>query len=184
MSSDLSDRAVAVVTGASSGIGQAVVTSLLARGFFVVATMRRVTAAPSHWADNQNVAIQPLDVTSDESVAALAKWLRDDRNGKRCDVLVNNAGFGAPGTVETVPLDTAMRIFDVNVWGVVRMCKAVIPIMRERGRGGLVVTVSSVAGVRSGVYNDFYCGTKFAYVYERLGTGECSYGKSNFITDL
>jgi NAD(P)-dependent dehydrogenase (short-subunit alcohol dehydrogenase family) len=111
MSSDLSDRAVAVVTGASSGIGQAVVTSLLARGFFVVATMRRVTAAPSHWADNQNVAIQPLDVTSDESVAALAKWLRDDRNGKRCDVLVNNAGFGAPGTVETVPLDTAMRIF-------------------------------------------------------------------------
>jgi NAD(P)-dependent dehydrogenase (short-subunit alcohol dehydrogenase family) len=133
MSSDLGDRTVAIVTGSSSGIGQTVVQSLLARSFFVVAAMRLVSAAPSRWPENQNVAVQALEEMSDESVVALAKWLRDDRHVQRCDVLVNNSGFGALGTIETVPLDAAMRFFDVNVWGVVRMCKAVL-VTASNGR--------------------------------------------------
>jgi NAD(P)-dependent dehydrogenase (short-subunit alcohol dehydrogenase family) len=157
-------KPVAVVTGASSGIGLSVVNSLLARGFFVVATMRRVADAPAELVDAPHAVVRPLDVTSDDSVAALAEWLGDDGNVGRCDVLVNNAGFGVPGTVETVPLDTAMRVFDVNVWGVVRMCKAVLPIMRASGRGGLVIVVSSTSGVRSLPCTDFYAGSKFAYV--------------------
>jgi NAD(P)-dependent dehydrogenase (short-subunit alcohol dehydrogenase family) len=162
MSSPQVHRPVAVVTGASSGIGQSVVHALIARGFFVVAAMRRITDAPAHLVDSPHAAVRTLDVTSDASVAALAEWLRDDRNVTGCDVLVNNAGYGVPGTVETVPLDAAMRVFDVNVWGVVRMCKALLPVMRERGRGGLVVVVSSTSGVRALPCTDFYAGSKFA----------------------
>jgi NAD(P)-dependent dehydrogenase (short-subunit alcohol dehydrogenase family) len=124
--------------------------------------MRNVQKAPEDLNGDPNIVLHPLDVTSDESVAALAAWLRDDSNVTRCDVVVNNAGFGVPGTVETVPLDAAMRVFDVNVWGVVRVCKALIPVIRDRGHGGLIVTVSSTAGVRGLPCSDYYSGSKFA----------------------
>jgi NAD(P)-dependent dehydrogenase (short-subunit alcohol dehydrogenase family) len=156
------DKPVAVVTGASSGIGYATVKALVARGFYVVATMRNVQKAPGDLNADANVVLHPLDVTSDESVAALAAWLRDDSNVTRLDVVVNNAGYGVPGTVETLPLDVAKSVFEVNVWGPVRVCKALIPIMRQRGHGGLLATVSSIAGVRAEVCTNFYAGSKYA----------------------
>lgn len=153
---------VAVVTGASSGIGRAIVNSLNARGFFVVATMRRPEAAPPEFLSMKSVVVRPLDVTSDTSVAEFAAWLRDNNHVNRLDVVVNNAGYGAPGTVETVSIDAAKNVFDVNVWGVARMCKATLPVMRESGRGGLIVVVSSTSGVRGIPCSDIYAASKFA----------------------
>lgn len=153
---------VALVTGSSSGIGRAVVQELHARQFFVVATMRRPEAAPSEFRDMNNVTVRPLDVVSDESIANLTDWLRDDENVTRLDVVINCAGIGGPGTVETVPIDIAKQVFEVNVWGVARTCKALLPIIRTHGRGGLIAVVSSTLGVRTLPCSDIYAASKFA----------------------
>jgi NAD(P)-dependent dehydrogenase (short-subunit alcohol dehydrogenase family) len=160
-----SNAAVAVVTGASSGIGLATALSLHERGYHVVATMRTPSAAPAELsALTSRVSVVPLDVTNDASVASLATWLMSTADGGpgRCDVVVNNAGYGVPGTVETVPVDVAKDMFDVNVWGVVRVCTALMPVIRGGGRGGLVVLVSSTSGVRGLPCADFYVASKFA----------------------
>jgi NAD(P)-dependent dehydrogenase (short-subunit alcohol dehydrogenase family) len=155
---------VAVVTGASSGIGLAVALELARRGFRVVATMRRVDRAPQALREHPSIVLQPLDVTSDESVAALARWLMDDGNVLRCDVVVNNAGLGQSGTVETVPIDVAKDIFEVNVWGVMRVCRELLPVMRHRGHGGLIHLVSAGMALAAFPCNDIYVSSKFAYV--------------------
>jgi NAD(P)-dependent dehydrogenase (short-subunit alcohol dehydrogenase family) len=165
-STSMTDPAVpvAVVTGASSGIGLAVALALAQRGFHVVATMRRVDRAPATLREHPGVVLQTLDVTSDESVAALAQWLMDDGNAVRCDVVVNNAGLGQSGTVETVPIDVAKDVFEVNVWGVMRVCRELLPVMRHRGRGGLIHFVSAGMGLAAFPCNDIYASSKFAYV--------------------
>jgi NAD(P)-dependent dehydrogenase (short-subunit alcohol dehydrogenase family) len=161
---------VAVVTGASSGIGLAVARTLARRGFRVIATMRRVASAPEALRDHPSVVLHPLDVTSDESVAALAAWLMDDANAARLDVVVNNAGIGQSGTVETVPIDVAKQVFEVNVWGVMRVCRDLLPVVRHRGRGGIFHLVSAGMGLHGFPCNDIYVSSKFAYVARREGS--------------
>lgn len=124
--------------------------------------MRRPEAAPTEFCSMPNVVVRPLDVTSDSSVAEFSAWLRDDKTVQRLDVVVNNAGYGAPGTVETVSIEAAKNVYEVNVWGVARMCKAMLPIMREYGRGGLLVLVSSTSGIRGIPCSDIYASSKFA----------------------
>jgi NAD(P)-dependent dehydrogenase (short-subunit alcohol dehydrogenase family) len=116
-----------LVTGASRGIGRALVTELTGRGLEVVATARRV----EEWVQ--------LDVTSDASVAAAATA------AGRIDLLVNNAAVSVAAPVEDTPAQQALAMFDTNVVGPLRLMSAFLPGMRERG-GGTVVNVSSVAG--------------------------------------
>src|SRR4051794_11493300 len=120
---------VALVTGASSGIGEATAERLVAAGYKVFGTSRRA-AAPGQ----RSFEMLTLDVTSDRSIeAALAEVMR---SASRIDVLVNNAGFGvAPAGAEESSTQQAQAIFDTNFFGIVRMTRAVVPQMRKQGSG-------------------------------------------------
>jgi NAD(P)-dependent dehydrogenase (short-subunit alcohol dehydrogenase family) len=148
-------RQVALVTGASSGIGEAAAIALAAAGFHVIGTGRntaRVTAPPG-------VTYLDLDVTSDESVASLVKQVID-RFG-HIDVLVNNAGVGATGAAEEFSVTQTQDVFDINVYGVMRMTKAVLPHMRTQ-RSGRIINVSSLSGFVPSPFMALYVSTKHA----------------------
>ena len=148
-------RPVALVTGASSGIGQATARALAAGGYAVVGTSRNAAVA----APIEGVELVDLDVASDESVAGVVAWTVE-RFG-RIDLLVNNAGVGGAGAAEEVSVDQAQRIFDINVFGVIRTTKAVLPHMRAQG-SGRIVNVSSVLGFVPAPYMAVYAATKHA----------------------
>src|SRR5438270_4543273 len=118
---------VALVTGASSGIGEAAAHQLLDAGFTVYGTSRKAVAGE----ERDEVVFLPLDVTDDQSVAGAVREVLD-RSG-RIDVLVNNAGFGSAGAAEESSVAQDQTVFDVNVFGLIRMTKAVLPHMRAQG---------------------------------------------------
>lgn len=126
-----------LITGTSSGYGKATAEYFLARGWNVIATMRRPDAARFAGA-NERLRLLPLDVTSTESIDALI-----DMAGP-IDVLVNNAGIGIVGAFEATPMAAIRQIFDANTFGVMAMTQAVIPQMRRR-RAGCIVNVTSSA---------------------------------------
>ncbi len=141
----------ALITGCSTGIGRATAVELHARGYEVIATARR----PETIGDLEVAGTMALDVDSDESVAhAVAE-------AGPIDVLVNNAGFGVEGSIETVPLDEVRRMFETNVFGSARMIQAVLPGMRERG-AGTIVNVTSTAAIAAPPLGGYYAATKFA----------------------
>jgi NAD(P)-dependent dehydrogenase (short-subunit alcohol dehydrogenase family) len=141
----------ALITGCSTGIGRATAVELTDRGYDVIATARRPETL-----DGLKVAeTLALDVDSDASVANALKTVGP------VDVLVNNAGFGVEGPVETVPLDEVRRMFDTNFLGTARMIQAFLPAMRERGSGA-IVNVTSTAGIASPPLGGFYGASKFA----------------------
>ncbi|WP_410661832.1 oxidoreductase [Amycolatopsis sp. lyj-112] len=148
-------RPVALVTGASSGIGKAATLALADAGFQVIGTSRDT----SRTTPVEGVTFLDLDVTSDESVANLVEQVIA-RFG-RIDVLVNNAGVGANGAAEEISADQAQRVFDVNVFGLMRMTRAVLPRMRAQGRGR-IVNVSSVGGFVPNPFMAVYVSTKHA----------------------
>lgn len=129
------------VTGASSGYGQAAAAFFLARGWNVIAAMRRPDAAV--FAEgSKRLEILRLDVTDPDSVAA-AVADGAARFGT-IDALVNNAGVGVVGAFEATPMSHIRRVFETNTFGVMAMCQAVIPLMRAR-RAGVIVNVTSSA---------------------------------------
>jgi NAD(P)-dependent dehydrogenase (short-subunit alcohol dehydrogenase family) len=148
-------KPVALVTGASSGIGRAAAGALVHAGFQVVGTGRdtsRVTPL-------DGVTFLDLDITNDESVSsAVARVI--DRFG-RLDVLVNNAGTGAAGAAEESSVGLDQRVFDINFFGLVRMTKAVLPHMRAAGTGR-IINISSVLGLVPAPYMASYAATKHA----------------------
>ncbi|MGQ0649734.1 MAG: oxidoreductase [Gemmatimonadaceae bacterium] len=145
----------ALVTGASSGIGEATAARLASAGYKVYGTSRRGAQGGTRSFD-----MLPLDVNSDESVEnAVRKVMR--RNG-RIDLLVNNAGFSiAPAGAEESSIDQARSIFDTNFFGVVRMTRAVVPHMRHQG-GGRIINIGSVVGFLPMPYMALYAATKHA----------------------
>ena len=146
---------VALVTGASSGIGEATAQRLAAAGYKVYGTSRRGAQT-----GERSFAMLPLDVTSDESVAAAVGEVI--RLEGRIDVLVNNAGFGvAPAGAEESSLDQARSIFDTNFFGLVRMTRAVVPHMRAQG-SGRIINIGSVLGFLPMPYMALYAATKHA----------------------
>ena len=125
-------RPVALVTGASSGIGKVASLALVEAGFEVVGTSRNTGGI--HQRDG--MTFLDLDVTSDESVTGLVGRVLEQFG--RIDVLVNNAGMGASGAAEENSIAQAQRLFDLNVFGVIRMTKAVLPHMRAQGSGRII----------------------------------------------
>jgi NAD(P)-dependent dehydrogenase (short-subunit alcohol dehydrogenase family) len=154
--------AVILVTGASSGFGRATATTAAARGATVVGAFRGtrdgydVTA--SELAET-GIASVRLDVTDDASVAAAVTHVRE-RFG-RIDAVVNMAGYGLLGPMECTPLEQTRRLFETNVYGTMRVCQAVVPIMREQG-GGRIVNVGSDVGYRANYFQTSYAASKFA----------------------
>jgi NAD(P)-dependent dehydrogenase (short-subunit alcohol dehydrogenase family) len=149
------ERSVALVTGASSGIGAATAERLTAAGFKVYGTSRRGAQA-----GERSFEMLALDVTSDASVeSAVGQVVRHEG---RIDLLVNNAGFGvAPAGAEESSIDQAKAIFDTNFFGLVRMTRAVVPHMRRQGKGR-IVNIGSVLGFLPMPYWALYAATKHA----------------------
>jgi short-subunit dehydrogenase len=146
---------IALVTGASSGIGEATAERLAKAGYSVYGTSRR-----GGQAGKRSFEMLPLDVTSDESVEAAVSEVM--RRASRIDLLVNNAGFGvAPGGAEESTLDQARSIFETNFFGLVRMTRAVVPHMRRQG-SGRIINIGSVLGFLPMPYGALYAATKHA----------------------
>jgi NAD(P)-dependent dehydrogenase (short-subunit alcohol dehydrogenase family) len=146
---------VALVTGASSGIGEAAARALVGAGFTVYGTSRRATTGEKRG----DVVFLPLDVTDDDSVAAAVREVLD-RSG-RIDVLVNNAGLGVAGAAEESSLEQARALFETNLFGSIRMTRAVLPHMREQ-RSGRIINVSSIVGLIPVPYMALYASSKHA----------------------
>jgi NAD(P)-dependent dehydrogenase (short-subunit alcohol dehydrogenase family) len=148
-------KPVALVTGASSGIGKAAALALVEAGFEVIGTSRNTSGV----APLDEVTFVDLDVTRDESVSnAVGRVI--ERFG-RLDVLVNNAGSGAAGAAEESSVAQDQRVFDINFFGLVRMTKAVLPHMRAGGQGR-IINISSVLGLVPAPYMASYAATKHA----------------------
>lgn len=146
---------VVLVTGGSSGLGKAICSRLAAMGHKVYGTSRK--AGESDQPNGYHMLA--MDVTDEASVNAAVTELMT-RDG-RIDVLINNAGLGIQGPAEDIPVADAMRLFDTNVFGPHRMCRAVLPHMRERNRG-LIINISSVAANFGLPYRSFYSASKAA----------------------
>src|ERR687895_2780743 len=147
-------RPVAIVTGASAGIGEATARALHAAGYRVFGTYRRPPASRS-----PGIEYLVCDVTSDESVqAAIGEVLS---KAGRIDLLVNNAGVGLIAGAEESSLEQAKSLFDVNLFGVIRMTNAVLPTMRRQG-AGRIVNLSSVMGLIPAPFMALYGASKHA----------------------
>jgi NAD(P)-dependent dehydrogenase (short-subunit alcohol dehydrogenase family) len=146
---------IALVTGASSGIGEATAQRLAMAGYKVYGTSRH-----SLQSGQRSFEMLPLDVTSDESVEAAVRQLI--RLEGRIDLLVNNAGFGvAPAGAEESSIEQAKAIFETNFFGLIRMTRAVVPHMRRQGNGR-IINIGSVLGFLPMPYGALYAATKHA----------------------
>jgi len=148
---------VALVTGASSGIGEATVRKLLAEGYKVYAGARRVERMqPLRQA---GASLLALDVTDDASMVAAIDTIRGEAG--RLDALVNNAGYGSYGALEDVPMEEARRQCEVNLFGLARLSQLALPMMRAQGSGA-IVNITSVGGKMHEPLGSWYHATKFA----------------------
>ena len=146
---------IALVTGASSGIGEATAERLAKAGYKVYGTSRRGAQM-----GQRSFEMLSLDVTSDESVEVAVKEMMQLEG--RIDLLVNNAGFGvAPAGAEESSIKQAWSIFDTNFFGIVRMTRAVVPHMRLQG-SGRIINIGSVLGFLPMPYGALYAATKHA----------------------
>lgn len=148
-------KKVALVTGASSGIGEAVAELLASAGYKVYGTSRRGAKA-----GERSFEMLSLDVTSDASAEAAVREVI--RSEGRIDLLVNNAGFSvAPAAAGESSLEQTRAIFDTNFFGLVRMTNAVLPPMRKQG-SGRIINIGSVLGFMPAPYMALYSATKHA----------------------
>ncbi|XP_026116745.1 retinol dehydrogenase 8-like [Carassius auratus] len=159
------EQKVVLITGCSSGIGLRIAV-LLARDelkrYHVIATMRDlrkkdrlVEAAGDTY--GKTLTLLSLDVCSDDSVRQCIDSVKD----RHIDILINNAGVGLLGPVESISMDDMKKVFETNFFGTVRMIKEVMPDMKKR-RSGHIIVMSSVMGLQGVVFNDVYTASKFA----------------------
>lgn len=152
-----------LITGASSGIGRAAAIRLAERGYTVIGASRRLERLAGMFADAENLGLRvfgvELDVNSDESVASVAPGLAAQFGG--IHALVNNAGFGVWGPVETISDEELKAQFEANFFGAARMIRAFLPDMISR-RTGRVINISSVLGRMGTPFNGAYVASKYA----------------------
>jgi NAD(P)-dependent dehydrogenase (short-subunit alcohol dehydrogenase family) len=162
-SDDKNKKAVAVVTGSSSGIGYETSLLLAKNGFFTYATMRNPDNSNKidnlKQSEKLSLEVLKLDVTDDKSVKeAIAKIANEQGT---IDVLVNNAGYALVGPLEELSIQEFKEQFETNVFGVIRVIKEILPIMRKQ-RHGIIVNISSVAGRIGFPLTSAYVSSKFA----------------------
>jgi len=134
-------KKVILVTGASSGFGKIAVEKLLAKGYIVYAAARRLERMND--LKKKGAHVIGMDVTSDEQVSSAIEQIISDRG--RIDILVNNAGYGGYGMLECVSMEEAHNQFDVNVFGLMRVTKEVLPHMRKQ-KSGTIINLASLVG--------------------------------------
>ena len=154
-------RPVALVTGASSGIGRATALLLAKTGYRVFATVRSEAKEAPLRAEAGALPIEILRLDLADEAAATRTVQEVLRRAGRIDVLVNNAGYAKLGAVEDLPRDDLRHQFEVNVFGAMQLCREVIPTMRAQ-HSGRIVNVSSLAGKVSVPLMGAYCASKFA----------------------
>lgn len=162
---------VALITGASSGIGLACAQRLQKRGYAVYGTSRRAPAPGAVAEGDGNELVRPsdqhqgsltiiqMDVHDEESIRLAVDYIMS-REG-RIDVLVNNAGMGYAGAFEETSLEEAQAQLETNFFGVLRVCQAVLPVMRHQG-GGKIISMSSLGGLVGLPFQSMYSASKFA----------------------
>lgn len=146
---------VVLVTGCSTGIGRELSRVLSESGYTVVATARNVATLK-----DLPVSLRlPLDVTDQEAIKAAVDEVV--ASFQRIDILVNNAGYSIRGALEEVSVEDVERMFAVNVFGIIHMIQAVLPVMRRQG-GGKIINIGSISGKFVQPVNGAYCASKFA----------------------
>jgi len=146
---------VVLITGASSGIGKTTALLLQKRGYTVYAGTRD----PSRLKEYKDIHVLPLDITQPKSVISAINEIK--KRHKSIDILINNAGYGLISTVEEVHEEEMLAQFNVNVFGLLRVSKAVIPLMRENG-SGIIINISSFLGKIGLPLLTFYNSSKYA----------------------
>lgn len=146
-------RNVVLITGASSGIGKACATHLAHQGCLVYGTSRQQRPP------NALFTMLQMDVRQDDDVDTGVQEILS-REG-RLDVVINNAGFGYSGAVEDTSVEEARAMFETNVFGALRVCRAALPTMRAQGHG-TIINIGSIGGIIGLPYQGLYCATKFA----------------------
>ena len=156
-----------LITGAGSGFGLGLANMLHDQNHHVIAVCQHDEQADK--LSTQGIESMVVDITRDDSVSTLSSYAPD--------VLVNNAGRGQLGQIATVNIDDVQAAFDVNVFGTLRVTQAVLPNMRKRGSGRIII-VSSIAGVFSGLLSGPYSMTKHALeaMAKSLKAEEAPYG--------
>jgi len=154
---------VILITGTSSGIGLETAIMLAEQGHKVYATMRDLNkkSALENEAQNRNAKlhVRQLDVQNEKSIQACVDEIIAKEH--RIDVLINNAGAGFIKPMEQASMEEIQQVMDVNFYGVIRCCKAVMPYMRKQ-KSGHIINVSSVGGIVGSPVNEIYCAAKFA----------------------
>jgi len=145
---------VVLITGASAGIGKACAERLARNGWRVFGAQRRTATS-----DAAGIEMIAMDVTDDATVAHAVAAVH--QRAGRIDAVINNAGYALMGAVEDTSIDEARAQLETNFFGVLRVCRAVLPIMRAQG-GGHIVNISSLAGVLGLPFSGMYSASKFA----------------------
>jgi NAD(P)-dependent dehydrogenase (short-subunit alcohol dehydrogenase family) len=161
--SNIGKSKVAIITGSSTGIGYETCLALARNGFVTCATMRdnKKSEDLGRIARNENLQIKifEMDVDKDNSVQAAIEKITTEFG--KIDILVNNAGYGLFGALEDFSMDEIINQFETNVFGVIRVIREVLPIMR-RQKNGIIINISSISGLAGVPTQSAYCATKFA----------------------
>lgn len=152
---------VALVVGASSGVGKACAQYMKEQGYRVYGTSRKVNFPQddSNLREENEITMIPLDVTNIESIRKAIEYVVG-KEGK-INIVVNCPGYGLGGAIEDITLEEAQEIFNTNFFGIMMVCKYVLPYMRKQ-KLGLIVNISSVAGFISIPYQSMYSASKYA----------------------
>jgi NADP-dependent 3-hydroxy acid dehydrogenase YdfG len=151
----MNNETVVLITGCSTGIGRELSGVLTNKGYTVVATARNIESID----DLQASLKLALDVTKKESIQAAVKEVISRFH--KIDILVNNAGYAIRGALEEISEESIKRMFDVNVFGLTNMIKAVVPEMRKK-HSGKIINIGSISGKFSQPVNGAYCASKYA----------------------
>lgn len=150
-------KKVAIITGASSGMGKSTAFELQKKGYIVYGMARRIEKMKD--LKDKGINVIPLDLTKDETIIKSVNTVLEKEG--RIDVLINNAGYGSYGSVEEVPIEEAKRQFEVNIFGLARITQLVIPAMRKQ-KSGRIVNISSMGGKMYTPFGAWYHATKYA----------------------
>jgi short-subunit dehydrogenase len=149
---------IVLITGASAGFGNASAEHLSRLGHRVYGTSRRAEF-PDPIGPRSSLQMIPMDVCDDDSVRRAIDFVHKQEG--RIDVIVNNAGIGLAGAIEDTSVEEAKALFETNFFGVLRVCRAALPIFRAQ-QSGLIVNVSSLGGLVTIPFQGFYSASKYA----------------------